>query len=127
MKRSRYVLLTFIAAGILAGWLVQAMAVSLLAQLEYPDTRLLGVLAVSSVSGLVAGAATFFALLSNQDAKRFTDEVVGELARVTWPTRDETLRATTTVVITTLLVAMLLGVYDLIWKNLADLVLFNEG
>jgi len=127
MKRSRYVLLTFVVGAFLTGWVVQAMVVSLLAQLEYPDTRLLGLVSISGLSGMGGGIATFFALLSNSDAKRFTDEVVGELARVTWPTREETLRATTTVVVTTLLVAALLGVYDLFWKNLADLILFNEG
>ncbi len=127
MKRSRYVLLAFVAGAILMGWLLQAISVSVLAQIEYPDTRLLGIVSISALVGLLGAAATFAALLSNQDAKRFTDEVVGELARVTWPTREETLRATTTVVVTTLMVAALLGVYDLIWKNLADLVLFNEG
>jgi len=127
MKRSRYVLLTFVVGAFLAGWVVQAMAVSLLAQVEYPDTRFLGLVSISGLSGLIGGFATFGALLTNTEAKRFTDEVVGELARVTWPTREETLRATTTVVVTTLLVAALLGVYDLFWKNLADLILFNEG
>lgn len=127
MKRSRYVLLAFVVGAFLSGWVVQAAMVSLLAQLEYPDTRLLGVVSISALTGLLAGAATFGGLLSNREAKRFTDEVVGELARVTWPSREETLRATTTVVVTTLMVAALLGVYDLFWKNLADLILFNEG
>jgi hypothetical protein len=35
--------------------------------------------------------------------------------------------ATTTVIATTLFVAALLAFYDLIWKNVADLVLFTEG
>lgn len=127
MTRQRYLMLAFVAAALLSGWVVQAACVSAFAQFEVADTRIAGVFATSTLVGLVAGAATLFALLRNRDAVRFTDEVVGELARVTWPTREETLRATTTVVVTTLLVAALLGVYDLVWKNLADLILFNEG
>jgi preprotein translocase SecE subunit len=46
---------------------------------------------------------------------------------VTWPSREETVRASTTVVLTTLFMASLLAVYDFTWKNLADLFLFTEG
>ena len=57
----------------------------------------------------------------------FTDEVVGELYKVTWPTKDETIRASTTVIMTTLFIAAVLAAYDLVWKNLADLVLFTDS
>ncbi|NCG17818.1 MAG: preprotein translocase subunit SecE, partial [Rhodobacterales bacterium] len=58
---------------------------------------------------------------------QFTDEVIGELVTVTWPTRDETVRASTTVVLTTLFVAAVLAFYDLIWKSIADMILFTEA
>jgi preprotein translocase subunit SecE len=57
----------------------------------------------------------------------FTDEVVGELARVTWPTRDETVRASVTVIFTTIFSASLLAAYDFLWKNIADYFLFSGG
>ncbi|TNE88652.1 MAG: preprotein translocase subunit SecE [Deltaproteobacteria bacterium] len=66
-------------------------------------------------------------LLRNEQAVAFTDEVVEELTKVTWPTRDETVRASTTVVVATLFTAAVLGGYDYLWKQVADLVLFNAG
>ena len=126
MKHTRYVLLTFIVGAILMGMVAQSALVSIFAQAAMPD-QMLGPFASSSVAGMVVAFVTGGVLLRHERAKRFTDEVVGELLRVTWPTRDETVRATVTVVFTTLFVAALLGIYDLIWKNLADLVLFTEG
>lgn len=127
MSNQRYVLLSFIAGAILVGLTVQAASVSAFAQFAWPDRRLLGILSTTSALALVSGAATFVGLLRSRKAVSFTDEVVGELRKVTWPTREESVRASTTVVLTTLFVAGLLAAYDFIWKNLADLVLFTEG
>jgi len=127
VSNQRYVMLSFIAAALLVGFTVQAASVSAFAQFAWPDRRLLGILSTTSAIALGAGLATFVGLIRNRKAVAFTDEVVGELRKVTWPTREETVRASTTVVLTTLFVAGLLAAYDFIWKNLADLVLFTEG
>lgn len=128
MKHQRYVILCFIVGAVLTGMVVQSAVVSALAQATMPDARILGgILSESTAAALVAGGATFFLLLRNHQAVRFTDEVIGELAKVTWPTREEAVQATSTVIVTTVLIAVLLGVYDIVWKNLADLVLFTEG
>lgn len=127
MSHQRYVLLAFITVALLVGLTVQAASVSGFAQFAWPDTRLLGLLRTSSALALGAGLVTFIALIRNRKAISFTDEVIGELTKVTWPTREETVRASTTVVLTTLFTASLLAFYDFIWKNLADLLLFTEG
>jgi preprotein translocase SecE subunit len=125
MTIQRYTLLVFVTAGLLASLLVQAAAVDAFVQLSMTDDRLLGLVNTSTLLAALAGFGSFFALLRNVDAVRFTGEVIGELVKVTWPTRDETMKATTTVVFTTLFVAALLGVYDFLWKNVADLFLFS--
>ena len=127
MNHQRYVLLAFTLGAILMGLVVQSAAVSAFAQFAVPDSRILGVLNFSTLIALGTGALTFVALIRYPTAIRFTDETVGELAQVTWPTRDETVRASTTVVLTTLFTAAVLAAYDLIWKNLADLILFTES
>lgn len=127
MNHQRYVLLAFTLGAILAGLVAQSATVSGFAQFAYPDHRILGILNLSTLISLSVGAVTFVALIRNPRAIRFTDETVGELAQVTWPTRDETVRASTTVVLTTLFTAAVLAAYDLIWKNLADLILFTES
>lgn len=127
MNRQRYVVLVFLVAGLLAGLVMQAAVVSLLAQFAMPDDRVAGLISTSTLAALATGVITTFALLRTRKAVRFTDEVVGELAKVTWPTRDETTSATTTVIAATLFLAALLAVYDLLWKSVADWVLFTEG
>ncbi len=127
MTHQRYVLLALIATAILIGWTVQAGTVSGMAQFAYPDNRLMGLLNTSTTLALVVSAGTFFALIRNKRVLTFGDEVVGELFKVTWPSREETVRASTTVVLTTLFTAGMLALYDLIWKNLADLILFTDS
>lgn len=127
MNHQRYVLLSFTLGAILMGLVVQSATVSAFAQFAFPDSRLLGLLNTTTVIALASGLVTFVIMIRNRKAIQFTDEVVGELMQVSWPTRDETVRASTTVVLTTLFTAAVLAGYDLIWKNLADLILFTQS
>lgn len=127
MKYTSYVLLSFVIGAILLGLTVQAAVVSGMAQFAIPDERMLGLLNQSSIAAIGAAVFSFFMAIRNQNVMRFVDEVVSELRQVTWPTRDETVRASTTVVLTTFFTAALLAFYDVIWKNLADLVLLSQG
>jgi preprotein translocase SecE subunit len=127
MQHQRYVLLIFVACAILIGVTVQAAGVSLFEQFAIADTRLFGLTNLSTLIALAGGAITFVGLIRYPPAVSYADEVVDELLKVTWPTREETLRAATTVVVTTGLIAALVGFYDLVWKNLADFFLFNQS
>lgn len=125
MTHQRFVLLSFIVGAALTGMALRSAAVSLFAQFAWQDALVLDLMSTSTAMALGGAALTFVALIRNTRAIQFTDETVGELLKVTWPTRDETVRASTTVVITTLFTAALLAAYDFLWKNLADLVLFT--
>ncbi len=127
MRYQRYVILALIVGAILAGVAVQAAVVSGFAQFGVADTRVLGLLNLSTVLALSSAAVTLAILLRHPKVIPFSTECVAELAKVTWPTKDETVKASTTVVFTTLFTAAMLAFYDLIWKNLADLFLFTEG
>lgn len=126
MSKQRIVLLAFFLGAVLCTVTVDAALGSMFAQFGMPDNRIGGLLATSTTIAVVSGFLTFAVLLRTPAAIRFTGEVVGELLRVTWPSRDEAVRAATTVVGTTLFAAVVLALYDLTWKNLADLVLFTE-
>lgn len=126
MSKQRFVLLAFVAAAIAVGFTLEAALESAFAQFAFPDNRIAGLLDTSSTVAVLGSALTFGILIRSRRALEFTGEVVGELLRVTWPSREEALRASTTVVLTTLFTAGVLAVYDFTWKNLADLVLFTE-
>jgi len=43
-------------------------------------------------------------------------EIAAELKKVTWPTKKETYASTIVVIITTVIIAAILGLFDLIWS-----------
>jgi len=54
---------------------------------------------------------------------RFIGEAISELRRVTWPSRQETMRLTIMVIIIAAAVGLFLGVIDLFFSRLLDLVI----
>jgi len=118
MLHQRYVLLAFVAAAILVGATTQSAAVSLIEAMHIPNMQI-GFVTMSSAFSVGAAGATFVGLLRSRKAVSYADEVVDELTKVTWPSKDETLHASTTVLFTTLFTAAVLAGYDVLWKLLA--------
>jgi len=52
----------------------------------------------------------------------FIGEVMAELKKVTWPTRAETIKLTTTVIIISLAVGAFIGGLDILFVNLTTLL-----
>lgn len=76
------------------------------------------------VSGIAAilGILTGYLLYRHDTVKPYVDEVAGELSKVTWPTRPETWRNTVVVIITSVIAAVFLGVFDAVWSAFTDLI-----
>ena len=127
MRNQKYIIMTFLSAGVLMGFSVRGLAIPLLARMEVNDPMLLDVVNATSLGGIVIGVLTFLVLNRHPLVVRFTDEVVSELRRVTWPDREETIRSTTVVIGTTLFVALMLALYDYAWGTITKVLLFQEG
>ena len=56
---------------------------------------------------------------------RIFGEVVGELRRVTWPTRQETMRLTLMLISVSVVIGIFLGIVDLGFSRLVDVMLGN--
>ena len=56
---------------------------------------------------------------------RFVGDVIGELRRVTWPTREETFRLSVMVIAVAAVVGTFLGLIDLGFSRLFDVLLGN--
>ena len=72
----------------------------------------------SAVIAVVAGVV----LYRNDRVYTLANEVAGELKKVTWPTAKEIRTATMVVVVMSIISAVILGVFDLVWTNLTELV-----
>ncbi|OGV89426.1 preprotein translocase subunit SecE [Microgenomates group bacterium RBG_19FT_COMBO_39_10] len=53
----------------------------------------------------------------------FLKEVRTELTKVSWPSREQAIRLTLIVIATTVVAALFLGAFDLLFTNLAGLVI----
>lgn len=74
---------------------------------------------ISSVVGLIG----FLILSTNQKTTEFTDEVFGELKKVTWPTGKETAASTLVVSVMVIIAAVMFLIMDLIWKAFFDFLI----
>ena len=127
MKNQKFVLMSFFSAAVLVGMSLQGLGAPLLANFEVSNPELFLGLNATSLVALIAGVITFLVLNRHPVAYRFTDEVVTELRKVSWPSREETIRSTTVVVVFTVIVAGALAGYDWIWGEITSRVLFTES
>ena len=73
---------------------------------------------VSAFAAVVIGVS----LYRNDRVYTLANEVSGELKKVTWPTAKEVRAATLVVVVMAIISSIILGVFDLVWSNLTELV-----
>jgi preprotein translocase SecE subunit len=78
---------------------------------------------LTTVLAYAAAAIAAIIVLKHQPTYLLATEVVDELAKVTWPSRQETGNATVVVVVTVLLCSAFLGVFDFFWLTLTNWIL----
>ena len=123
----RYILLTFLAIAVAVGFSARGLAGPILAWAEYADPNILGVFQGSGLVGFVLGVLSFVGMMRSRETVQFTDEVVTELRRVTWPDREESFRSAGIVVGTSLFLALTLAGFDWLWGSITSAFLFTEG
>ena len=99
----------FAVAGVLAAWILYLAGDWIWGFWGRPDSRV-----VTTGALLMAGTAAVIAW-RNQQLFTLASEVTTELSKVTWPTRQETFHATVVVIVTTVIAAALLGIFDGTW------------
>ena len=78
-------------------------------------------LLITLVSGALAAGTAVFAY-RHPTVSRLANEVVGELAKVSWPTREEVQVSTVVVIITSIIAAIIVGTLDAAWSAITDLI-----
>lgn len=121
-NQQKWVNLSFVAASLLLAYVVFVLAVKFSVVLDFEgrvrslDKILMGVAAVT-------GFALFFGLYKSVIANTFMNETVAELTKVTWPTKDETFKATIAVLIAVVIAGVILWTVDSIWVYLIGVIL----
>jgi preprotein translocase subunit SecE len=83
---------------------------------QEPDGTL--VTGISAIVGILTG----YLLYRHPKVKPLADEVAGELSKVTWPSRRETWYSTVVVIVTSIIAATYLGLFDTLWSAFTDLI-----
>jgi preprotein translocase subunit SecE len=73
---------------------------------------------IAALGAVVVGVS----LYRNDRVYDLANEVSSELKKVTWPTAKEVRAATMVVIIMAIVSAVILGLFDLVWSNLTELV-----
>lgn len=76
---------------------------------------------ISMISGATA-IITGVVMYRSDKYYTLANEVAGELKKVTWPSAKEVRTATIVVIVMAIIAAMILGIFDLVWSNLTELV-----
>lgn len=124
-SRERYVVVGIIVLGVLAGVALSHTLVWLWGTLELDDMPVAGIrqLPLTSLIAYVGGLAGITFCLKHAPTRMVANEVVEELSKVTWPTREETGSATVVVIVTVLICSAYLGVFDAFWLWVTDWLL----
>lgn len=117
MGERKYVHLMFITGGMILAYVLVQSTDWVWGYFQKPDP-----LRVFLVGVFVAAAITF-ALWRNPRTFSVASETVGELRKVTWPTRKETSQATVVVIILVIICAFFLGMFDFFWSWATNLLL----
>ena len=126
MKNSKQIVFILLATAWLLAVSVRGLLIPILAKFEIGDPLIFG-LNATTLGAIVLGVTTFLVLNRHPKVINFTDEVIVELGKVTWPEKDETVHSTVVVIGLTLFIAAALGIYDYVWAEVTQLVLFTES
>ena len=124
MNVRRYVNMGFVVTGLLA-WLVLSPFFRWLMEWTVPtwDMNVLGSeFRISDAVGLVAAIIGTMYIWMREDIYTSALEIGNELSKVTWPKWSETRVATVVVIITTIIIAAILGVLDLVWAKITTFI-----
>jgi preprotein translocase subunit SecE len=125
MTNSRIVAIGYVVLAILAGVFIEHLLNAVFGLFSFTQpltTPRFGSdsWTYSSLLGLALSFGTAFYLWSRQQTREVSMEIAAELRKVTWPSLAETRAATIAVVVASLIAAVLLGLFDVLWQFLTD-------
>ncbi len=119
----RYVISFLLVAGVIVWQTLSRVFRAIALGFDIPDPAVLGNnLPLSSVLGLLLAVGGGVYTFRHPGANGFLNDVVTELWKVAWPDRKETQNSTVVVIVTTLVISMILGVFDLVWGKLTGFI-----
>lgn len=122
---ARYVNLAFMLAGVITYAVAGELYAAILRWVAGSGANppLLGVnFRLAELLALVTAIGLALYLKRSRKVSTYALEVGNELSKVTWPTWKETRMSTVVVIIVTIIISLILGLFDFVWRALSGLV-----
>lgn len=110
-NQQKWVNLSFVFAGLLLAYVLFVIATKFSVVFDF-EGRIRDLDKILMGASTIIGLALFIGLYSSSVANNFMNEVVAEVSKVTWPTNNETLKATIAVLIAVTIAGFILWVVD---------------
>ncbi len=121
-QHQTWVNFSYLALAVLVGYLFFAFAGQVVVSFDL-ESKVRSLDAILKGLAFLVSLACYFGLTRNDSANQFMNEVVAELARVTWPTALETRDSTVIVMIMVLISGVILGFLDYCWIQMLKRIL----
>lgn len=118
MDNRKIILLFYVACSAIAWWLTRAIVVFSTSTWRSFFRNVPALNTWREALPLVAAVTCFFILFKHPKVNAYLDDVVSELKKVTWPSRQDVIRGTLVVLVFVVISSMLLGVFDVLWGKL---------
>jgi len=112
----RWVQLAFMAVAAILLWLFDKIGTAIWQIFAEPQPTLV------TLGATVLSVGTTLVLYRNERVHQVTHDVLGELMKVSWPTRQETQAATIVVIVASIIAAVIVGLLDATWSKLTDVI-----
>lgn len=121
-NQQKWVNLSFIAASLLVAYVLFVLSTKFAVFLDF-EGRIRSLDKIILAGSALIGLGLFLGLAKSAVANTFMSEVVAELSKVTWPTQQETTKATIAVLIAVTIAGVIFWMVDNIWIYLIGLVI----
>jgi len=122
MDNRKVILGSYLGTSILAWFLTRSMLAYLYLNV-YQIRRLPSINLIKEALPVLVAAIVFTILFKHPRINTVMEEVVFELKKVTWPSREDVVKSTTVVIICIIIISGILAGFDLMWGELITVLL----
>ncbi len=122
MTNRRILGFSFVAASVVVFLVLRQFSIWLIGLASLTNWAV-GPFTVADIAGLVATVGLAAGMWRAPKVSGFLIEVVDEVSKVVWPSRQETRDSTVVVIVFVFVVAGILGSFDFVWAKVTNLIL----
>lgn len=121
-NQQKWVNLSYVAGALLLAYILFVLSTKFSVYFDF-EGRIRSLDKILMGASALIGLGLFLGLNKSSIANNFMNEVVAEVSKVTWPTQNETTKATIAVLVAVTIAGVILWMVDNLWVYLIGLVI----